>query len=807
MKSFKTAVVFLLVAGILPAGATAGKGGGGGGGEGNGGDGCAAEFVAIGRNLARMLPELGVTAVDQGAFHAAIDETTVRATDDNLFVDGQKVQAKNFPARKLIEVSRNVCDPLATPAVSKVMIVFHEYLGIMGLEKSGDYRISSTIVQLMKKGKLELAVSMPRPGSENGLCFPVAVLLSENRFRLDGHDAALVNNLRHAAYIRNISDGVDYDYLLAGGSLDDCRMAVEVVRKNPRKIVMEGIIKAAAAGESNASSGIKTAMVNIAYREGRDVKELEWLKVPGEETAPFLSIIALAAYIGNPLTVKTLLDANWYEKSYLADSNSKADPLYGAVKGAMDGLNRQDPLLYARHLKNMKLFARAGIAAGSAQIVRLVEDAGESRLCGQRAFWNLLTYPENKYSAGKMARYAVRCDVYSGDGARLFAQMLSRMPKQEAASALDLMWVAAKNESERDGIKKYGYKPGLATALQAMAASIADPGNAGKYDAFKNAVIEAYDGVSWNTAIRNSCTVRGWCDDDEYVIGGIKSPSPLMYALYKGDNWLLGRMLASKEADLGRMFSVVTGRREVYDLSALEYALYRSNLDAAKMLMARGAGFARGRSHRLVAALNNGNSGSGLPFLLVDQASLAALVFALDNGAQVTGFKKNDCRNACYIPGEEKTTEMSLLFYAIWRGRQDMALELLRRGADANSGYDTLESMKPLHLAVINNMPALVEKLAVGGASLNVWDSDRGGRFTPLMYAARAGDMAMAKLLLRLGADSKLATATEYSCRLYYVSRYVGCPETETASDIARKSGHKKLARFLKRAEKRAGKK
>ena len=776
MKSTKTAIMFFVMTSLLSVGAFAGKSGGGGGGEGNGGDGCLAEFVAIGRNLARMLPELDVTAVDQKAFYNTIDETTVRVTHEALYADGQRVQAVNFPAKKLVVVNKSLCDTLATPATAKVMIVFHEYLGIMGLEKSGDYRISSTIAELLKNGKLELAVSMPRPGTENGLCFPVSTLVSGDRFDLSDDDVSMLNHFRHAAYIRNVSDGLDYDYVFTGGTLDDCRMAVEVARKKPRQGIIKGIMTAARSGDSSASPAVQMLPVNVVYRKGL-LNGLVWFTFMYPYVRPFTGALAFASYIGNTQTVKTLAESGWYDKNSSYFYAPTANPLYVAVSRAIIAhIKTGSSGDFGRHVSNAVQLVHAGYDTKS--ITGLIEQ-DNNQFCGEQSFWDLFTSQENPLSAARMARYAHGCGVCTANGypyRKHFASMLARMPPGNSASALDLIWTENADETQKDCIKGLGYRPGIHSIFTVMAPSLGDPASQNKYETFRQTVLNAYAGGFFNTAIPGS----------QHMAGDIKSPSPMMYALHKGDNWLLGRMLSGKTGGLDTRFK----GKWYYTMTLLDYALFRNNLEAAKMLVDAGAGFEENESTPLLA------------HLLDNSASVEAIRFAVAHGLKIN---------------QELYNNVSWLYRAIYVGRADVALLLLDLGALPDRGdshYNNRPGKTPLHLAVINNMRDVVSGLAAKGANLNALDqygedegnSDEGNNrtplsYTPLMYAAIAGNMAMAKLLVRLGADPGVLHKGRTSHWSSYSERWKVYPYAETAGDIARNAGHKKLARFLKRAE------
>lgn len=118
-----------------------------GGNVGNGGDPIALEFLQNANKVIedvfsdlRSYPE--VKNVD---LRATLQKIKVVITEETLWVevDGRKQvsTAVNFPATNTVVINRALWYKIATRE-RKLSLVFHEILGLVGLEKSGDYSIS-----------------------------------------------------------------------------------------------------------------------------------------------------------------------------------------------------------------------------------------------------------------------------------------------------------------------------------------------------------------------------------------------------------------------------------------------------------------------------------------------------------------------------------------------------------------------------------------------------------------------------------------------------------------------------------------
>lgn len=135
---------------------------GGGQATGNGGDSIAMEFNAIGEVIAKTLETTPVLAgkfpeVNPADLRAVLPTVIVRGVDEILCDQlGNEKTAINYVegGKKYIKVRR--AEYNALPTLLRQRLVFHEYLGVMGLEKSDDYRISS---------RLDTVLSRPMYGS------------------------------------------------------------------------------------------------------------------------------------------------------------------------------------------------------------------------------------------------------------------------------------------------------------------------------------------------------------------------------------------------------------------------------------------------------------------------------------------------------------------------------------------------------------------------------------------------------------------------------------------------------------------
>lgn len=99
-------------------------------------------------------------------------------------------------------------------------------------------------------------------------------------------------------------------------------------------------------------------------------------------------------------------------------------------------------------------------------------------------------------------------------------------------------------------------------------------------------------------------------------------------------------------------------------------------------------------------------------------------------------------------PDTRDKCDRTLLHYAAYRGRFNVARLLIDHGADVNAKDDN--GRTPLHYATFMGYFDIVKLLIDHGADVNA--VDRYG-VTPLHFAARKGYLGIAKLLIEHGAD------------------------------------------------------
>ncbi|GAA5534959.1 ankyrin repeat domain-containing protein [Deinococcus aluminii] len=114
---------------------------------------------------------------------------------------------------------------------------------------------------------------------------------------------------------------------------------------------------------------------------------------------------------------------------------------------------------------------------------------------------------------------------------------------------------------------------------------------------------------------------------------------------------------------------------------------------------------------------------------------------------------------------------------AAFFGREEVAAELLARGAEVNRASANAMRVQPLHSAAAGNHTALALRLLAAGADVN--GAQHGG-FTPLMSAAQNGNAKLVEALLAAGADPALTTE-----------------DGQNAAALAREEGHSAVLAIL----------
>ena len=110
---------------------------------GGGGDGYAAEFVHTAISIYAMLKRQKKPLVNPDQFKMAFDHTRV-FSKKALSLNGQEVDAINYPDDHRIVVSRARWKELSEQPRNKLVLVAHEYFGIMGLNDKS-YQLSKSI--------------------------------------------------------------------------------------------------------------------------------------------------------------------------------------------------------------------------------------------------------------------------------------------------------------------------------------------------------------------------------------------------------------------------------------------------------------------------------------------------------------------------------------------------------------------------------------------------------------------------------------------------------------------------------------
>ncbi len=240
---------------------------------------------------------------------------------------------------------------------------------------------------------------------------------------------------------------------------------------------------------------------------------------------------------------------------------------------------------------------------------------------------------------------------------------------------------------------------------------------------------------------------------------------------------------AVRQQDAAAVRSLVSGRVDVSaaqpdGATALHWAVHREDRDIAALLIRAGAD------------VNKANDLGVTPLLMASDRGNADLVEQL----LVAGADPD----AALSGGE------TALMVAARAGNLDAVNALLAHGANANATEAT-RTQSALMWAVANTHPQITQALIRNGADVDARSATRRGVFnmggsrsagsasrgialqevelggsTPLLFAARSGDLESARLLVAAGADVRDTTA-----------------DGNTALVIAAHSGHGLLAAFL----------
>lgn len=121
--------------------------------SGHGGDSYAAEFTSVAREAVRKLRpvnESDLSPLDLETLEMVIKETEVYS-EEHLFLNGQEVDAINYPHKHLIRINRTRWKALRNEGtrIGRYNLALHEYLGILGIDDS-QYQVSHRLIAYIK---------------------------------------------------------------------------------------------------------------------------------------------------------------------------------------------------------------------------------------------------------------------------------------------------------------------------------------------------------------------------------------------------------------------------------------------------------------------------------------------------------------------------------------------------------------------------------------------------------------------------------------------------------------------------------
>lgn len=123
---------------------------------GNGGDVYALEFVEYAGFIHRHIEHKSMRNLNPAQFIKAVDETKVESTDAKLLLNNIPKDAINYPSARRIIFNRIRWSSMSE--AERATLVFHEYLGIMGIDDSR-YQISKSLLEDFRQDRLEIVKS------------------------------------------------------------------------------------------------------------------------------------------------------------------------------------------------------------------------------------------------------------------------------------------------------------------------------------------------------------------------------------------------------------------------------------------------------------------------------------------------------------------------------------------------------------------------------------------------------------------------------------------------------------------------
>jgi uncharacterized protein len=160
-----------------------------------------------------------------------------------------------------------------------------------------------------------------------------------------------------------------------------------------------------------------------------------------------------------------------------------------------------------------------------------------------------------------------------------------------------------------------------------------------------------------------------------------------------------------------------------------------------------------GRASQTAAApMKTNTAPAGTPAPVVEVASLRDAIEEGDFAALKAQLDKGVDINAQMQLVSNARRQLSLLSYAVFLGKPDLAKQLLAAGADADATDST--GTTPMMLAAARGDAEMVSALIAAKARVDA--RDRWGQ-TALMLAAQSGEQAVVDLLLKAGATVRVS--------------------------------------------------
>ena len=213
---------------------------------------------------------------------------------------------------------------------------------------------------------------------------------------------------------------------------------------------------------------------------------------------------------------------------------------------------------------------------------------------------------------------------------------------------------------------------------------------------------------------------------------------PLIAAVKREDPKAVSRLLRD---------GAVVDERQSDGATALHWGVYRDNVDIVDMLLGAGADVNAvnrlGTAPLWLAAMNGSSELIGRLLEAGADPNVALpegetpLMTAARSGA-VDGIRSLVAAGAD-VEARESTRGQTALMWAVAQGHHDVVSELLDVGAEVSARSKV--------------RPRLMSNEGVFGGAFDHAVEENLGGFTPLMFAARHGDIESARLLVRAGAD------------------------------------------------------